>query len=134
MAVLRKMIRDLNMDVELVVCPIVREQDGLALSSRNVYLNKEQRLQALVLSRALQRVDELSRGGEVSVAKLLQEARAVLATEPEVRLDYLAVVDPETLGDLADTRKGALVAIAAHVGTTRLIDNLLIDRGSESAS
>ena len=77
-AVLRKMIRDLNMDVELVVCPIVREQDGLALSSRNVYLNEEERRQALVLSRALQRVDELSTAGEVSAAKLLQEARVVL--------------------------------------------------------
>jgi pantoate--beta-alanine ligase len=128
-AVLRKMIRDLNMDVELVVCPIVREQDGLALSSRNVYLNEEQRRQALVLSRALQRVKELSSAGEASVAKLLQEARAVVASEPAVRLDYLAVVDPDTLEDLADLRVGALVAIAAHVGPTRLIDNLLI--GSE---
>ncbi len=128
-AVLRKMIRDLNMDVELVVCPIVREQDGLALSSRNVYLNEEERRQALVLSRALQRVAELSTAGEASAAKLLQEARMVLATEPAVRLDYLAVVDPDTLEDLADVRRGALVAIAAHVGPTRLIDNLVI--GSE---
>jgi pantoate--beta-alanine ligase len=125
-AVLRKMIRDLNMDVELVVCPIVREQDGLALSSRNVYLNGEQRRQALVLSRALQRVGELSAAGEGSTAKLLQEAKMVLATEPAVRLDYLAAVDPDTLEDLAVVREGALVAIAAHVGPTRLIDNLVI--------
>ncbi len=128
-AVLRKMILDLNMGVELVVCPIVREQDGLALSSRNVYLNEDERRQALVLSRALQRVDELATAGELSAAKLLHGAKMVLATEPVVRLDYLAAVDPDTLEDVADIRKGALVAIAAHVGPTRLIDNLLI--GSE---
>jgi pantoate--beta-alanine ligase len=127
-AILRKMIRDLNMDVELVVCPIIREADGLALSSRNVYLNAEQRRQALVLSRTLNRVGEGVAAGERSAAKLLQQARSVLASESEVRVDYLSVVDPETLEDVADVGEGALVAIAAHIGPTRLIDNLLIGK------
>jgi pantoate--beta-alanine ligase len=125
-AVLRKMVRDLNFNLEIVVCPIVREADGLALSSRNVYLDPEQRRQALVLSRALMRVKELAAAGEGSATKLLQEARAVLASESAVRVDYLAAVDPDTLEDVDRVRSGALVAVAAWVGTTRLIDNVLV--------
>ena len=130
-AVLRKMVRDLNFNLEIVVCPIVREADGLALSSRNVYLDPEQRRQALVLSRALARVKELVSVGQWSAATLLQEARAVLASEPAVRVDYLAAVDPDTLEDVDGVRGGALVAVAAWVGTTRLIDNLLVGYSSE---
>ena len=130
-AVLRKMVRDLNFNLEIVVCPIVREADGLALSSRNVYLDPEQRRQALVLSRALARVKDLVSVGQWSAATLLQEARAVLASEPAVRVDYLAAVDPDTLEDVDGVRGGALVAVAAWVGTTRLIDNLLVGYSSE---
>ncbi len=130
-AVLRKMVRDLNFNLEIVVCPIVREADGLALSSRNVYLDPEQRGQALVLSRALARVKDLVSVGQWSAATLLQEARAVLASEPAVRVDYLAAVDPDTLEDVDGVRGGALVAVAAWVGTTRLIDNLLVGYSSE---
>jgi pantoate--beta-alanine ligase len=125
-AILRKMIRDMNLDVALVVCPIVREADGLALSSRNVYLDAKQRRQALVLGRALMSVKELAVAGERSAAKLLAKARGVLAGEPGVRVDYLASVDPDTLEDLEDVGGGALVAVAAWVGATRLIDNLVI--------
>ena len=122
-AVLRKMVRDLNFPVELVVCPIVREPDGLAMSSRNQYLSPEDRRQALVLSRALREVERLVGKGVTSARDLIAAAQAVLATEPHVRVDYCKVVDPDTLGDVADVSRGALVAIAAFVGKTRLIDN-----------
>ena len=124
--VLRKMVRDLDMDVELVVCPIVREKDGLAMSSRNAYLTPEQRQQALVLHRALMRVQTAVDRGERDAAKLREIGEQVIAEEPGARLDYFAIVDPETLDPVADTRRGALVAIAAYVGTTRLIDNILL--------
>jgi len=130
-AVLRKMVRDLNFNVEIVVCPIVREADGLALSSRNVYLDPEQRRQALVLSRALMRVKELVSVGEWSATKLLEEAAAVIASEPAVKVDYLAAVDPDTLDSVDGVRGGALIAVAAWVGNTRLIDNLLVGYSSE---
>ena len=125
-AVLRKMVRDLRFAVQLVVCPIVREPDGLAMSSRNRNLNDEQRRQALVLSRALYAVLQLVQGGEHESAKLLVEALRVLAGEPAAQLDYCRIVDPDTLEDIPNVDRGALVAVAARVGTTRLIDNLLL--------
>jgi pantoate--beta-alanine ligase len=130
-AVLRKMVNDLDMDVEMVVCPIVREKDGLAMSSRNVYLTPEQRQQALVLQRALMRVQMAAEQGQGDTAKLREIARQVIAEEPGARLDYVAIVDSETLAPVADVTQGALVAVAAYFGTTRLIDNFLI--GSASA-
>jgi pantoate--beta-alanine ligase len=125
-AVLRKMVRDLDMDVEIVVCPIVREPDGLAMSSRNAYLNPEQRRQALVLSRSLQRVKSAFDAGERDTAKLSNMGIQVVAADPGVKLDYFAVVDADTLESLAQAHRGALVAVAAWVGTTRLIDNLVL--------
>jgi len=125
-AVLRKMVRDLDMDVELVVCPIVREKDGLAMSSRNAYLTPEQRQQALVLYRSIMRVQTAADRGERDAARLRQIGEQIIAEEPDVRLDYFAVVDPETLEAVTDTRRGALVAVAAYVGTTRLIDNIVL--------
>src|ERR1700758_5401921 len=115
-AVIRRMVRDLNFAVEIVVCPIVREPDGLAMSSRNAYLDPQQRKQALVLYRALMRVQFLSDKGEKDAQKLLAAAQQVLREEPEVRLDYVEIVDPETLDPVGDTSKGALVAVAALVG------------------
>ncbi len=125
-AVLRRMVRDLNFDLELIVCPIVREADGLAMSSRNRYLNSAERKQALVLSRALDSVRERFAGGEARAELLIAAAGAVLASEPEVRLDYLQIVDPETLEPIGEIKGLALVAIAAVVGTTRLIDNVVL--------
>lgn len=125
-AVLRKMVRDLNFPLELVVCPIVREPDGLAMSSRNRYLSPTERKQAIVLSRALREVERLAGSGVTQVNQLLATAQSVLASEPAVRIDYCKVVNPDTVEDLIDTRHGALVAIAAFVGTTRLIDNVLL--------
>jgi pantoate--beta-alanine ligase len=125
-AVLRSMVRDLNFDLELVVCPTVREPDGLALSSRNRYLSASERVQALVLSNALNVIAAKYHAGEKDVARLLEAGRGVMATEPEVRIDYFAIVDPETLLPLTEARAGALAAVAAHLGSTRLIDNTLL--------
>ena len=125
-AVLRKMVHDLNIDIEVIVCPIVREKDGLAMSSRNAYLTPEQRKQALVLHRALMRVQLLSDTGEKSAETLAQVGKQVLAEEPGARLDYLEIVNPETLEPVESVTRGALVAVAAYVGTTRLIDNLVL--------
>ena len=125
-AVLRKMVSDLNMDVELVVCPIVRETDGLAMSSRNVYLTAEQRRQALVLNRSLLRVRAAAEAGEHDTAKLIKMGKQVIAEERGARLDYFVIVDPDTLDPVADISRRTLVAVAAYVGPTRLIDNVVL--------
>jgi pantoate--beta-alanine ligase len=125
-AVLGKMVSDLNLDVEVVVCPIVREQDGLAMSSRNAYLTAEQRQQALVLHRSLMRVQAAADQGGRDTAKLIAIGKQVIAEQPAARLDYFFIVNPDTLDPVADISRGALVAVAAWVGTTRLIDNILV--------
>jgi pantoate--beta-alanine ligase len=125
-AVLRRMVRDLQFPLKLEVYPTVREPDGLAMSSRNRNLNGEQRRQALVLSRALRAAESEARSGVRDSGRLLATMRGVFAEEPSVRVDYCQIVNPETLEDVADVCRGALVAVAAHVGTTRLIDNLLV--------
>jgi pantoate--beta-alanine ligase len=125
-AVLRRMVRDLHFKLELIVCPIVREADGLAMSSRNRYLSADERQQALVLRRALRRVEAEVAAGVVESQPLIDAGLAVLADEPEIRVDYFSIVDPGTLEDVPDVTAGALVAVAAAVGLTRLIDNVLI--------
>ncbi len=125
-AVLRHVVRDLNFPIELVVCPIFREPDGLALSSRNRYLSPAERTRALILSRALRAAQELAACGETSAEALRATMLQVFASDPGTRLDYAAVVDPDTLLPITDTRNGALLAVAAWIGTTRLIDNLLL--------
>jgi pantoate--beta-alanine ligase len=125
-AVLRKMVRDLDMDVEIVVCPIVRESDGLAMSSRNAYLNAEQRQQALVLGRSLQRVKSAFDAGERDAGILTNVGTQAVTTEAGAKLDYFAIVDSETLEPVAQVSRGTLVAVAAWVGTTRLIDNIVL--------
>jgi pantoate--beta-alanine ligase len=127
-AVLRQMVRDLSFNLELVVCPTVREPDGLALSSRNRYLSRDERQQARVLSRALRRVEAEIAAGVVESQPLIDAGLAVLADEPEIRVDYFRVVDPDSLEDVADVTAGALVAVAAVVGPARLIDNVVIPR------
>jgi pantoate--beta-alanine ligase len=126
LAVLRRMIRDLNFDVELVACEIVRDPDGLALSSRNKYLGEADRKQALVLHRALRRMEEMIAGGERRVETLLRAGMEVLESAAGVRVDYLAIVDANTLLPVTAAQAGALVAVAANVGSTRLIDNFLV--------
>ncbi len=124
--IIRRMVRDLGFNVEIVVCPIVRESDGLALSSRNAYLDPRQRRQATVLYRSLMRVQLLADRGESDSARLIAAALEEFQQEPEVRLDYFEIVDHETLDPVAGTSQGALVAVAAFVGTTRLIDNIVL--------
>jgi pantoate--beta-alanine ligase len=125
-AVLRSMVRDLNFPLDLVVCPTVRESDGLALSSRNRYLSAEERGRALVLSRALNVIAAAYGAGQKDVARLLEAGHSVLATEPDVRIDYLEIVNADTLLPLTEAVPGALVAVAAYLGATRLIDNTLL--------
>jgi pantoate--beta-alanine ligase len=126
-AVLRAMVRDLNFPVELVACPTVREDDGLALSSRNRYLSAEERPRALILSRTLETAKHLAKE-KGSTAQALREAmRKQLAEDPQVRVDYAEVVSADTLEPIEDISNGALIALAAWVGKTRLIDNLLIE-------
>jgi pantoate--beta-alanine ligase len=125
-AVLRRMVRDLDMDVEIVVCPILREADGLAMSSRNVYLTPEQRRQALVLHRVLMRVQRAADYGERDGDTLQAIGIGVVAEEPGARLDYFAIVDPETLEPVQELARGALAAVAAYFGSTRLIDNIVL--------
>ncbi len=126
-AVLRAMIRDLNFPVQLVACPIIREADGLAMSSRNRNLSPQNRRRALILHRALQGVCELLEQGEIRSDVLERALLGVFGEDDGVRLDYAAIVDPGTLLPVADTARGALIAVAAWVGSTRLIDNILTE-------
>ena len=125
-AVLRRMVVDLALPVELRVCPIVREADGLAMSSRNRYLSSEERRQALVLSSALQVIERAALAGERQTGVLIEAAKAAFAAEPEVRIDYIAAVDWATLLPVEKIAPGTLFAVAAWVGKTRLIDNLVL--------
>jgi pantoate--beta-alanine ligase len=125
-AIIRRMVRDLNFAIEIVACPIVREADGLAMSSRNVYLDAQERGQALVLQRALAKVRKLWEAGEHNVEKLVEAGRGEVIGGQGVRLDYLEIVDANSLEALESAGPGALVAIAGFVGRTRLIDNVTL--------
>ena len=129
---IRQMSADLNLDTGVVVCPIVREADGLALSSRNVYLKGEDRRAAAALSRSLATVrDEIAKG-ERDTSRLLAALRRVLALEPRVALDYAEIVDNETLEPVPVLRGTCYVLLAAKVGDTRLIDNALLEPDGDS--
>ncbi len=125
-AVLRRMVADLRMHAQIVVCPIVREADGLALSSRNIYLSAEQRSQALALSRAIRRAEALVAGGERRACALISAARELFAAEPALRVDYIEFVEWNTLLPVEVATPGTLFAVAAWVGSTRLIDNTIL--------
>jgi len=125
-AIIRRMVRDQNIPVRIVVCPIVRDKDGLAMSSRNAYLDPAQRKQAVVLHRALMRMQTMADTGERSAEQLIAAGKQVIAEEPAAKLDYLEVVDCDTLEPIGDVSHGALIAVAAWIGSTRLIDNTVI--------
>jgi pantoate--beta-alanine ligase len=127
LAVIRRMVRDLNFAVDIFACPIVREPDGLAMSSRNAYLNGEERVRALVLQRALQEARNHFHAGERSAAKLISAGNEVFAREPRLVLDYFEIVDPDTLDPVERISRKTLVAVAAYVGSTRLIDNIVLN-------
>ena len=122
-----RMVRDLNLPVEIVICPIMREPDGLAMSSRNAYLSPQARKSALVLQRSLTRVRNRFDQGERDTAKLIEAGKEVVAQEPTVRLDYFEIVDPASLDPVRELTNNVLVAVAAFAGNTRLIDNILLD-------
>lgn len=122
--IIRRMAADLDLDVEVVTCPIVREPEGLALSSRNAYLGPEERKAALALSTSLRWAERAAAAGERDTARLLAGIRAVLEAEPLARVDYIEAVDPETLEPAAEVRGEVLIALAVFVGSTRLIDNV----------
>lgn len=126
-AVLQHMVRDLHFRAELVVCPIVREADGLAMSSRNSYLSPDEREQALVLNKTLRIIQSRFGEGERDANQLVAAGLYTMAYEPAVRIDYLKVVNPQTLEDLPEVEGRALVALAAYVGKTRLIDNVILE-------
>ncbi len=132
-SIIRRMVRDLNLAVEIIACPIVREKDGLAMSSRNAYLDPQQRKSALALYRALMRVQTLADKGESDAGRLAQAGRQVIAEEPGVRLDYFEIVDPDVLDPVPDVSRGALVAVAAFAGSTRLIDNIVLHGTGQAA-
>ncbi len=125
-AVLRRMTADLRLPAEIVVCPIVREPDGLALSSRNLYLSPAERTQALTLSRALRQAGALVAAGERRASALIEAARQTFAAEPAIRIDYIELVDWVTLEPVETAASGTLFAVAAWVGATRLIDNTVL--------
>lgn len=126
-AVIRRMVQDLNVPIEIRVCPTVREPDGLAMSSRNRYLSADQRRQALAISRSLRLADQLAAGGQRQAAQLVEAMQRVLAEAQISRMDYVAVVDPETLEPVTELTGPVIALIAAKVGTTRLIDNWRIE-------
>jgi len=125
-AIIRRMVRDLHFPVEIVVCPIVREPDGLAMSSRNAYLSPQERKSALVLYRSLKKLKEHFDRGERKAAPLIQAGAQIFAQESAVRLDYLEIVDPDALDPVEKIDNTVLVAVAAFAGATRLIDNILL--------
>jgi pantoate--beta-alanine ligase len=130
--IIRQMARDLNLDSEIVVCPIVREVDGLAMSSRNAYLSTTDRRAATVLSRSLERARREIAGGETDIVRLIAAVRSVVDTEPGVALDYAEIADADTLEPAMTLRKPCYIVLAAHVGNTRLIDNALIEPVGDS--
>jgi pantoate--beta-alanine ligase len=124
--IIQQLVDDLNVPVKVVVAPTVREPDGLALSSRNRYLSPEHRAQAVVLSRALNRIQEAVRQGERDVARLEAVLTEVIATAPDARIDYAQIVDAVTLRPIEQVERAALAAVAVFFGTTRLIDNMIL--------
>jgi pantoate--beta-alanine ligase len=125
-AVIRQMVRDLNFPLEVVVCPIVREPDGLAMSSRNVYLDPEQRKAATVLFRSLSAAKELYEGGERDAEKIRGKMKKVLASEPLADVQYVSCADYDTLKELDKIKGKALLSMAVFIGKTRLIDNIVL--------
>jgi pantoate--beta-alanine ligase len=124
--IIRQMVHDLNLPVEIVVCPIAREPDGLAMSSRNVYLRPQERKSALVLHRSLMEIKNRFDRGERNAAKLIAAGKQLVSKQAGVRFDYLEIVDPSTLDSVTQLNQPALVAVAAVVGHTRLIDNIVL--------
>lgn len=130
--IIRQMARDLDLATDIVVCPIVREVDGLAMSSRNAYLSATDRRAAAVLSRSLERARREIMSGEAEIVRLIAALRSVIDTEPGVALEYAEIVDADTLEPAMTLRKPCFIVLAARLGNTRLIDNALVEPAGES--
>lgn len=127
LSIIRRMVRDLNFDIEVVGCPIVREADGLAKSSRNTYLNEEERQAALVLSRAVKLGQEMTEKGETSADAVTDAMKALIEKEPLARIDYVKAVDAVSIEPVSEMKPPVLVAMAVFIGKTRLIDNFIYE-------
>lgn len=127
LAVIRRMVRDLNFDITIVGCPIVREADGLALSSRNTYLAKDERQAALILSKSLKLGKEMIEKGEKNADRIKEAIIQNINTEPLAKIDYVEIVDGENLESVEEITDGCLVAMAVYIGKTRLIDNFIVN-------
>lgn len=125
--VIRQMVRDLDMDLEIIVCPIVREADGLAMSSRNIYLNPEERKQAVVLFQSLTMAKDLIVQGEKNAYKIKAAIEKKISEKSLAKIDYVSIVDMETLRDIRQITNKTLIALAVRFGETRLIDNIIVE-------
>ena len=128
LAVIRHMVRDLNMDIEIVGCPIIREEDGLAKSSRNTYLSAEERKAAVVLSRAIFKGQEMVKAGETDGEKVLQTMKDIISEEPLAKIDYVEMVAWDSIEVHHSVDQSVLVAMAVYIGKTRLIDNFIFEK------
>lgn len=126
LAIIKKMVGDLNIPVEIIACPIVREDDGLAMSSRNTYLTSEERKAALCLSKAIFAGEKMAKEGS-SVKEVLKKMEEIISAEKLAKIDYISAVDLETIKDVDDFSKASLVALAVYIGKTRLIDNFIYE-------
>lgn len=120
------MVRDLNMDIEIIGCPIIREADGLAKSSRNTYLSPEERKAALVLSKAIFHGEEMVKNGEKKADVILTEMKQIIEAEPLAKIDYVEMVDADSIETVEEVKGRVLVAMAVYIGKTRLIDNFIV--------
>ncbi|WP_304426464.1 pantoate--beta-alanine ligase [uncultured Adlercreutzia sp.] len=129
LAIIKRMVADLNMNLQVVGCPIVREEDGLAKSSRNAYLSAAERQAALVLSRAVRAGEAAVRAGERDAAAVKRQMSAIIEAEPLARIDYVEVVDGATMQPVDTLGRSVLAALAVYIGSTRLIDNFIYEEG-----
>ena len=127
LAIIKHMVQDLNFDIEVIGCPIVREEDGLAKSSRNTYLSAEERKAALILSRTVKLGREMLEAGETDADKIVEAMKKNIETEPLAKIDYVKAVDGLTMQQVKKVQKPMLVAMAVYIGKTRLIDNTIWD-------
>ena len=126
LAIIKRMVRDLNFDIEIVGCPIVRETDGLAKSSRNTYLSEEERKAAVILHKGLVKGEEMVSAGEKDVKKVLDAITEIIESEPLARIDYVEAVDFDNIETIDTIEGSVLVAVAVYIGKTRLIDNFIV--------
>ena len=127
LAVIRRMVKDLNMDIEIVGCPIIREEDGLAKSSRNTYLNEEERKAALILSQTIRLGEQMVKAGVTDVAELVTAMKENISKEPLAKIDYVEAVNMDTIEKIDKVEGTVLVAMAVYIGKTRLIDNFIVE-------